>query len=197
MNTLLALVVATAVLVTIPGPNMALIVANSLKFGFRSGLVTVMGTTMGLGMQLALVVVGMTAVIELAADTLNWVRWAGAAYLVWLGVKTWRTPAEDFAAVTAVPVIFWRGCLVAAANPKTLMFNVAFIPQFVGAGEVSSLTPTTVAAVYLSVVLFGDILWVVLATSARRALSRYSSWRNRLTGAFLAAAGVGLALSRR
>jgi len=138
----------------------------------------------------------MTAVIELAADALGWIRWAGAAYLVWVGIKTWRTP-EDFAAVTAVPVIFWRGCLVAAANPKTLLFNVAFIPQFVGAGEVSALTPTTVAAVYLSVVLLGDVLWVMLATSARRALSRYSSWRNRLTGAFLTAAGVGLALSRR
>ncbi len=197
MNTLLALVVATAVLVTIPGPNVALIVANSLKFGFRSGLVTVMGTTMGLGMQLALVVVGMTAVIELAADTLNWVRWAGAAYLVWLGIKTWRTPADDITAVRAEPVMFWRGCLVAAANPKTLMFNVAFIPQFVGTGGVTALAPATVAAVYLSVVLLGDVLWVVLATSARRALSRYSSWRNRLTGAFLTAAGVGLALSRR
>lgn len=76
MNTLLALVIATAVLVTIPGPNVALIVANSLKFGFRSGLVTVPGTTMGLGLQLALVVAGMTVVIELAAD----------AYLVWLGI---------------------------------------------------------------------------------------------------------------
>lgn len=197
MNTLLALVIATAVLVTIPGPNVALIVANSLKFGFRSGLFTVLGTTMGLGLQLALVVAGMTAVIDLAADALGWIRWAGAAYLVWLGIRTWRTPAEDFAAVTAVPVMFWRGCLVAAANPKMLLFNVAFIPQFIGTGGVTALTPTTVAAVYLSVVLLGDVLWVMLATSARRALSRYSSWRNRLTGAFLTAAGVGLALSRR
>jgi len=144
MNTLLALVIATAVLVTIPGSNVALIVANSLKFGFRSGLVTVLGTTMGLGLQLALVVAGMTVVIELAADALGWIRWAGAAYLVWLGVKTWRTPADDITAVRAEPVMLWRGCLVAAANPKTLMFNVAFIPQFVGTGGVTALAPTTV-----------------------------------------------------
>ncbi len=196
MNTLLALIIATAVLVSIPGPNVALIVANSLKFGFRSGLVTVLGTTLGLGLQLTLVVAGMTAVIELAADALSWIRWAGAAYLVWLGIKTWRTPADELTTLTAVPVLFWRGCLVAAANPKTLLFNVAFIPQFVGTGG-GALTPVTVAAVYLSVVLLGDLLWAALATSARRALGRYMSLRNRLTGAFLVAAGVGLALSRR
>ncbi len=197
MNTLLALVVATAILVTIPGPNVALIVANSLKFGFRSGFVTVLGTTMGLGLQLALVVAGMTAVIEFAADALSWIRWAGAAYLVWLGIKTWRTPADELTTLTAVPVMFWRGCLVAAANPKTLLFNVAFIPQFVGTNGAEALTPATVATVYLSVVFLGDALWVALATSARRALGRYMGFRNRLTGAFLMAAGVGLALSRR
>ncbi len=197
MNTLLALVVATAILVTIPGPNVALIVANSLKFGFRSGFVTVLGTTLGLALQLALVVVGMTAIIELAADALSWIRWLGAAYLVWLGIRTWRTPADDLSTLTAVPVLFWRGCLVAAANPKTLMFNVAFIPQFVGIGGTNALTPVTVAAVYLAVVLVGDMLWVALASSARRVLSRYMSLRNRLTGAFLTAAGIGLALSRR
>ncbi len=197
MNTLVALIVATAVLVSIPGPNVALIVANSLKFGFRSGLVTVLGTTMGLGLQLALVVAGMTAIIEFAADALNWIRWAGAAYLVWLGIRTWRTPADELSTLTATPVMFWRGCLVAAANPKTLLFNVAFIPQFVGTGGTGSLTPMTVAAVYLAVVLLGDLLWAALASSARRALGRYMSLRNRLTGAFLVAAGVGLALSRR
>lgn len=197
MNTLIALVFATAILVTIPGPNVALIVANSLKFGFRSGLATVLGTTLGLSLQLALVVAGMTAIIELAADALSWIRWAGAAYLVWLGIKTWRTPADELTTLTAVRVMFWRGCFVAAANPKTLMFNVAFIPQFVGSGGADALTPFTVAAVYLSVVLMGDVLWVFLATSARRVLGQYMSWRNRLTGAFLTAAGIGLALSRR
>lgn len=197
MNTLLALLVATAILVTIPGPNVALIVANSLRFGFWSGLATVFGTTLGLGLQLALVVAGMSAVIELAADALAWIRWAGVAYLVWLGIKTWRTPADELTTLTATPVMFWRGCFVAAANPKTLMFNVAFIPQFVGSGDANALTPLAVAAVYLSVVLFGDVLWAALATSARRVLGRYMALRNRLTGAFLAAAGVGLALSRR
>lgn len=197
MNNLPALVFATAVLVAIPGPNVALIVANSLKFGFRMGVVTVFGTTAGLAIQLALVVVGMAAIIELAAAALSWIRWAGVAYLIWLGIKTWRAPADDLAWVRAAPVLFWRGCFVAAVNPKTLLFNAAFIPQFVGADAASTTAPAVVAAVFLAIVLLGDLMWAAFATSARLLLGRYMSWRNRLTGAFLIAAAVGLGLSNK
>jgi len=197
MNTLLALTVATAVLVMIPGPNVALIVANSLKYGLRAGFITVLGTTVGVALQLALVVVGMTAIIELAADLLAWVKWAGVAYLVVLGIRTWREPAVDLASIEAMPVVFWRGCLLATLNPKTLLFNAAFIPQFVGPASTTVFDLTAVAMVFLSVLFVGDVLWAVLAHSARRVLGRYSRIRNRLTGAFLTAAGIGLALSRR
>lgn len=197
MSTLFALTVATAVLVMIPGPNAALIVANSLKYGFRSGVVTVLGTTAGVALQLALVVVGMVAVIELAAETLAWIKWAGVVYLVVLGIRTWREPADDLARIEGAPVLFWRGCLLAALNPKTLLFNAAFIPQFVGADTASASGFLLVAAVFLFVVFTGDVLWAAFATSARRALGRFSGLRNRLTGTFLTAAGIGLALSRK
>lgn len=197
MNTLFALVVATAVLVIIPGPNVALIVANSLKHGFRNGLITVLGTTAGVAIQLALVVVSMTAVVELAAELLAWIKWAGVAYLIALGIRTWRQPADDLSRVEAAPVVFWRGCLLAALNPKTLLFNAAFIPQFVGSATASGAEFAIVAVIFLTVVFLGDSLWAVFATSARRALGRYSRVRNRLTGAFLIAAGIGLALARK
>lgn len=197
MNTLLTLVLATAVLVIIPGPNVALIVANSLKYGLRMGLMTVLGTTAGVALQLALVVVGMAAVIELAADLLSWIKWAGVAYLIVLGIRTWREPADDLTRVEAVPAMFWRGCLLAALNPKTLLFNAAFIPQFVDPGPASAFEFALVSAVFLTVVFLGDVLWAAFANSARRLLGRYLRLRNRLTGAFLTAAGIGLALSRR
>jgi threonine/homoserine/homoserine lactone efflux protein len=197
MSSLLALIVATAVLVVIPGPNVALIVANSLRYGFRMGVVTVLGTTAGLALQLALVVIGMAAVIELAAETLSWIRWAGVAYLVALGIRTWREPADDLTSVEPAPAVFWRGCLLAAINPKTLLFNAAFIPQFVANGSASVAHVVLVATAFLIVVFLGDVLWAAFANSARRVLGRYSTWRNRLTGAFLTAAGIGLALARR
>lgn len=197
MNFLLALVVATAVLVLIPGPNVALIVANSLKYGFRMGLVTVLGTTVGVALQLAVVVAGMAALVELVADVLTWIKWAGVAYLIVLGIRTWREPADDLAGVEAAPVMFWRGCLIAALNPKTLLFNAAFIPQFVASGTDSAYAFALVAAVFLAVLFVGDVLWAAFADSSRRVLDRYSSLRNRLTGVFLTAAGIGLALARK
>ena len=117
MSSLAALVAATSVLVMIPGPNVALIVANSLKYGLRMGIVTVLGTTFGVGLQLLLVVFGLAALVEIAAETLTWIKWAGVVYLVYLGIRTWGEPAGDLAAVEATPIIFWRGCLVALLNP--------------------------------------------------------------------------------
>jgi len=197
MNSLLPLVIATAILVMIPGPNVALIVANSLKYGFRMGVHTVLGTTVGVGLQLALVVLGLVAIVEVAAEALLWIKWAGVAYLVFLGIRTWREPADDLSKIEAAPAMFWRGCLVAVLNPKTLLFNAAFIPQFVGAAEATAPQLAIVAAVFLAVLFAGDVLWAAFASSARRVLARYATMRNRLTGAFLTAAGVGLALSRR
>jgi threonine/homoserine/homoserine lactone efflux protein len=197
MNSLLPLVIATAILVMIPGPNVALIVANSLKYGFRMGVHTVLGTTVGVGLQLALVVLGLVAIVEVAAEALLWIKWAGVAYLVFLGIRTWREPADDLSKIEAAPTMFWRGCLVAVLNPKTLLFNAAFIPQFVGTVGATASQLAAVAAVFLAVLFVGDVLWAAFASSARQVLGRYAKMRNRLTGAFLTAAGIGLALSRR
>ena len=97
--------VATAVLVAIPGPNVALIVANSLGYGLRMGVMTVIGTTAGLALQLALVGVGMVALIEHAAAAMTWIRWLGVVYLVYLGVRTWRAPPEELVHVQAAPAM--------------------------------------------------------------------------------------------
>ena len=195
MNSLIALAVATSVLVLIPGPNVALIVANSMQSGFRAGVVTVVGTTVGVALQLMLVVAGLAALVEVAADALSWIRWAGVAYLIWLGVATWRAPPEDLAAVIAAPALFWRGCMLAAVNPKTLLFNAAFIPQFAGDGTLTQFLMA--AGVFLAVIFVGDLLWAAFASSARRALGQYSKWRNRASGSFLTLAGVGLAAANR
>lgn len=197
MVNLFALIAATTILVMIPGPNVALIVANSLRYGLRMGTITVLGTTFGVGLQLVAVVLGMAVIIELIAEALTWIRWAGVAYLIWLGIRIWSEPADDLSKIGAAPAVFWRGCLVAAANPKTLLFNAAFLPQFVGSGDSAVGQLALVASVFLTVLLAGDMLWALFAGSARRLLARHSKIRNRFTGAFLVAAGIGLALSRR
>jgi threonine/homoserine/homoserine lactone efflux protein len=168
----------------IPGPNVALIVANSLRYGARMGVATVLGTTLGVALQLLFVVTSLAVIVELVADALSWIRWAGVAYLVWLGLRTWCEPAGDLR-------------YTAAAPKKTLLFNAAFLPQFVNSGEGATVELAVAALVFLTVLLVGDMLWAVFAGSARRLLDKYSTARNRMTGGFLVAAGIGLALSRR
>lgn len=197
MNSLVTLIVATSVLVMIPGPNVALIVANSLKHGFRMGAATVLGTTLGVALQLLLVVLGLAAVIAVAADVLTWIKWAGVAYLLYLGFRVWREPAGELGEIEAAPVMFWRGCLVAVLNPKTLLFNAAFIPQFVADQWATTAGIGLVATIYLAVLFLGDLLWAAFASKARGFIERYGRLRNRLTGVFLVVAGVSLALARR
>ncbi len=195
MEALVALVVATVVLVMIPGPNVALIVANSLQYGFRTGAMTVLGTTAGVALQLGFVLAGMAVLVEVTADALTWIRWAGVVYLVSLGIRTWRKPAADLDESKAVPAMFLRGCMLATVNPKTLLFNAAFLPQFVHDGSTGHFA--VVGAVFLAVLFLGDLVWALFAGSARKLLARYWRWHNRLSGAFLTAAGVGLALAKR
>lgn len=196
LETLTALVIATAILVAIPGPNVALIVANSLRYGLGSGVATVLGTTLGIAVQLCLVAVGMMAMLEVAASVLSYLRWAGVIYLVYLGIRTWREPPPDLRGVAPRRAMFWRGALVAAMNPKTLLFNAAFLPQFVSV-DAGSAEILRVAVVYLAVLLAGDSLWAAFASSARPMLNRCAGLTRRITGGFLVAAGIGLALARK
>ncbi|MGI9237681.1 MAG: LysE family translocator [Woeseiaceae bacterium] len=201
MSFLLALIVATSVLVAIPGPNVALIVATSLGYGFRAGVVTVLGTTAGVALQLVFVLFGMVALIDVAADALIWIKWAGVAYLLWLGLRIWRQPADTEAvnpdSVEPSQTIFWRGCLLAVINPKTLLFNAAFVPQFIVTDSPSVTEIVAVGSTFLSVLFVGDVLWAACAHSAGGVLTRFAQIRNRVTGAFLTAAAIGLALARR
>ena len=198
--TALALIGATTVLVCIPGPNVALFVANTVERGFKHGVATVVGTTIGIAAQLAMVVVGFAFVLHFAAFAFGWLKWAGVAYLLYLGVQSWRQGRAD--ALTAVrsekalAKMFWQGFFLAIVNPKTLLFAAAFLPQFVSASADSFGALAMPAILYLSVVFVGDITWVTAAHSAKPLLSRLGRLRHRLTGALFIFCGLGLAVAR-
>ena len=197
----LAFVAASAALIAIPGPNVALIVANSVAHGRRYGLLTVAGTSAAMVPQLALTVLGMTGALTLMSHVFEWVRWAGVAYLAWLGVQAWRAPAVDLTRVPPLPrsgrAIFARGFLVSLTNPKTLLFYGAFFPQFVAPG--ADLWPqlTLLSATFLAVATALDSCWALAVARLRGALAMRGALRNRLTGGFYFAAALGLLSARR
>jgi threonine/homoserine/homoserine lactone efflux protein len=196
-----AFVAAVTLLMLIPGPNVALIVANSVAHGARYGLTTVAGTTSAMVVQLAVSALGMTALLGELARIFEALRWIGVAYLVWLGIAAWRAPATDLTKTPAEPrsarAIFTRGFLVSLANPKTLLFYAAFFPQFIDPRAAIAPQVAILSATFLIVALVVDSGWGLLAGHFRALLGANAKLRNRLTGGLLMGAGLGLALARR
>ncbi|MBV9785600.1 MAG: LysE family translocator [Acidisphaera sp.] len=197
----LAFLGATTVLMLIPGPNVALIVSNSVAYGTRYGLLTMAGTAAAMVPQLFLTALGMAAVLGGVAHLLAWVRWLGAAYLIFLGIRQWRVAPVDLSRITPQPrsvrAIWLRGFLVSCSNPKTLLFYGAFFPQFVAADRPLAPQMALLAAGFLATAVFWDSLWAMLAGRARRLLASRGRLRNRLTGGILIGAGAGLAAYHR
>jgi homoserine/homoserine lactone efflux protein len=198
----LAFVAATLVMILIPGPNVALIVANSVAHGTRYGLLTVAGTTAAMIPQLAVTILGLSAMLAAMAHGFEYLRWAGVAYLVWLGLRTWFAAPTDLSATQAQPAngrrIFATGFLVSLTNPKTLLFYGAFMPQFVSleTGR-PGLQLLVLAATFVVMAACGDSVWALLAGRFRHVLQMRGRLRNRITGTLLIGAGLGLALARK
>lgn len=197
----LAFVAAVTILILVPGPNVALIVANSVARGPRYGLATVAGTSAAMVLQLALVIAGMTGAMAILAESFDLLRWVGVGYLVWLGVKAWTAPAQDLSQTTAdnraLKHIVVGGFLVSLSNPKTLFFYAAFLPQFVSQSGPKLAQLLLLAGTFLLIAVVLDSAWALLAARARALLSGRTRVLNRVTGTLLLGAAAALALARR
>ncbi|MPZ57478.1 MAG: LysE family translocator [Rhizobiales bacterium] len=195
----LAYVLACIVVVIVPGPTVTLIVANSLRYGTRAGMVNIAGTQLGLAVMIGLVVVGLASLIETVEWWFDWVRLAGACYLVWLGVKFLRSPDALAEPAQASPRggFFLQGFLVLVSNPKALLLFGAFIPQFVDpngdyVGQVLLLGATAMV-----VALIFDSAYAVLTGRAVALLPpRRMRLVSRVSGLCLIGGGAWLALVR-
>ncbi len=195
-----AFVAATVLLALFPGPNMALIIANSVAYGTRWGLLTLLGTTTALAIQLALVAVGMTTLLATAGHWFNLLRWIGAAYLVGIGIQTLFAPPASLAPAAvrgrSVRGTVARGLFVSLTNPKVLLFFGAFFPQFISPRGSLGLQLLVLSATFLVVVAALDAMWATLAGRARGWIARRGRLLNRVSGGLLIGAGAGLALVR-
>lgn len=195
-----AFLAAVAVLMLIPGPNVALIVANSVAYGPRFGLFTVAGTAAAMMVQLGVTTLGMSEVLGTLGSWFAWLRWVGVAYLVWLGMAQWRATAVDLTRTRpehrSECAIITRAFLVSLTNPKTLLFYGAFFPQFVNPTRDAGAQVAILALSFIVMAVIVDGGWAVLAGRARGLLATRGRLRNRLSGGMLICAGVGLALAR-
>jgi threonine/homoserine/homoserine lactone efflux protein len=176
------------------------IVANSLTHGTRAGLLNVAGTQLGLGLMMAILVAGLSSVIAAMGWLFDWLRWAGAAYLVWLGYKLLRSPdlvQEKTANSIPRGGFLLQGFLVLMANPKALLWFGAFIPQFIDpkGNYVAQIIVLGVTA--MAVAIISDGGYAVLTGHAGAFLSQKRvRLVSRLSGTCLIGGGIWLALTR-
>ncbi len=197
----LAFIAATTVLMLIPGPNVALIVANSVAYGTWFGMVTLAGSLTAMVVQLSIVTLGMSAALGVVGAWLEWLRWLGVVYLVVVGVRQWRAAPVDLTRTRPEPrsarSIYLRGLLVSLTNPKTLLFFGAFFPQFLSPDHGLGGQLLLLSLTFMALALALDSCWALLAGRVRGFLAGRGRLRNRLSGGLLIGCGVGLALARR
>jgi threonine/homoserine/homoserine lactone efflux protein len=196
---------AALVIAAVPGPGIFYVAARTLSGGKRAGTASTFGTALGGLVHVIAGGLGVSAIILASAELFTALKFAGALYLLWLGIKTFRE-ARDLLPQQVIAVgkqqrVFREGVLVEALNPKTAAFFLAFIPQFIDpAGSYPALQFITLGLISVALNTLVDVVVVVMAATARAGLTRRPQLLQRLrqgSGLFIAGLGISLALARR
>jgi threonine/homoserine/homoserine lactone efflux protein len=195
---------AALALIVVPGPAVTYVVTQSVDKGRSAGLVSALGIACGGLVHVAAAAVGLSALIASSADAFTVVKLVGAAYLIVLGLLRLAGRGESGAeeAVTVAPRrLFWQGAVVNVLNPKTALFFLAFLPQFVdpGRGPVA-LQAAVLGTVFVVIATFSDSTYAVVAAALAdrvRGSRRARQVRRYVTASIFVALGVTAAAARR
>ena len=174
----LAFALTSLVLIAIPGPSVLFVIGRSLALGRKGGLLSVLGNALGMVPQIIAVALGVGVVLAQSIVLFTIIKFAGAAYLVYLGIQAIRHRSGGTTAAGPVPPSStWRllreGFVVGATNPKSIVFFVAVPPQFVDypSGGIP-LQLASLGAVFLVIALVSDSIWALAAGTARHWFAR-------------------------
>jgi threonine/homoserine/homoserine lactone efflux protein len=195
--------VATAIgLVAIPGPTVSLVMSYALSQGHRAAGAIVAGVALGDLTAMSLSLLGLGALLATSATLFTVLKWIGAAYLVYLGVKLWRAPVHAEASgepVVPARVMFGHAWLVTALNPKSIVFFVAFVPQFLDPHRPYLPQALILIATFVVLAAANAGIYALLASSLKTTIRRPSvqRWVNRTGGTVLVGAGVAAVTWKR
>lgn len=200
---LLTYCLACVAIIIVPGPTVTVIIANSLRSGSRAGLANVAGTQAGLLIMIGILALGLETVVENLSQVFVYVKLVGAAYLIWLGFKLFRSNGGLADIDPNIPEkslagYFWQGVLVIWSNPKALFFFGAFIPQFVNPSGNTALQTFILGLVFMAVATLLDTAYAVAAAKTGGLLTRGNvKLVEKISGTCLIGGGLWMALSRR
>lgn len=198
----LAFAAATAIMIALPGPSVLLTVAHSITFGWQRALATVAGETMGIAVQLIIAAVGLTSLLNVVAEAFGLIRWAGAVYLVYLGIKLWRSagkPIEVDNSSISRTNLFMQGLVITIPNPKSLIFIAAFLPQFINTTQPLGVQFAIIVPTFLVITFAVTSVWALAAGKVRGVLQGRRVFQSilRASGGLMIIAGIGLGMARR
>lgn len=198
----LAFALASFLLIVVPGPSVLFVVGRSLTLGRRGGLLSVAGNELGGLVPITAVAIGIGALVSESIVAFTVIKIAGGAYLVFLGVQAIRhrhAAAPASSAPGSGSRLLWQGFMVGATNPKTIVFFVAVLPQFVdpGRGGVPA-QMMILGLIFTLVALVCDSIWALIAGTARSWFARSPrrmSQMNTAGGGMMIGLGSGLLLT--
>ena len=191
--------VAVIGLTLTPGPNGLLALTHGALYGTRKTIATILGGSVGFATVIALSMFGIGALLAASAQLLIVLKFVGGAYLIWLGIVVWRSPAigetkQSYQKDVRASSLFRQGALAALTNPKGILFFVAFLPQFIDPA-LSLLTQFVVMALTFVIIEFiYEYVVAALADRIKPALARFGNKVNRVFGGIFIAIGIALPL---
>ena len=195
LTTFLLFALATFLLTVSPGPGVLYVTARSLSQGRAAGFASMFGIESGEVVWIAAAATGLAALLSTSTYALGVLRWAGAGYLVYLGVQRWRQAEEPPSPRrAALPTIFAQGLVTQILNPKVAVFFVAFLPQFLNPAQPIPVQVAALGAVYVGIAVAVDTSYVLAASAiSKRFLS--SRTVQKRTGRVAAATYVALGVA--
>jgi threonine/homoserine/homoserine lactone efflux protein len=201
-STFLLFAAASLAFLAIPGPSVFYIVTRSLAQGRRAGVRSMLGVQAGGLVHVVAAAFGVSALIASSATAFTIVKYAGAAYLILLGVRKLRSRGEEdeapeLRAEVSAGRLFWQGVVVNVLNPKTALFFLAFLPQFVDPeGTVAAAQIFVLGLIFVSIAFLSDSLWALTAGTLGGVLKRsrvYLGVRRWVSGTVFVALGLSAA----
>ncbi len=204
-----AFLIAITILTLTPGLDTALVIRNSSRGGFTDGAVTSLGICLGLFVHATFSAIGISAVLAQSAELFSLVKMVGAAYLIYLGVITLKSLLSNSAAPQAAAGIITQnefsfsrslreGFLSNVLNPKTAVFYLAFLPQFIDPEGSAFLQSTFMAAIHFVIAMVWQCGLAGVLTKAKSLLqsARFTRWMEGTTGAVLVVLGIKLLIEK-
>ena len=195
LTTVLLFALATFLLTVSPGPGVLYVTARSLAQGRRAGFASMFGIEFGEVVWIAAAATGVAALLSASVTALDALRFAGAAYLVYLGIQRWRQAGVVTAPLPApLGRIFLQGFVTQLLNPKVAVFFIAFLPQFLNTAQPIAPQVMVLGAVYIVIAIAVDATYVLAAAAVSRRFMRSPVAQVR-TGRVAAATYVALGLA--